>query len=375
MDHAAFDRIARLLGGASTRRRGIGAALAVLAGGAAASTAEAKPGHGKRPGASGRKPGPAGPCGPTGADNACKKDSQCCTGYCKKGKPGKTGRCRCIKAGKGCKDGQTCCGGAACANGLCTRKQQCTPDGGACTGETCCAGLTCRSGSCACTPNGQACTGQTCCGGDTCWNGTCQQPTKQVGEACTDGVDICANGSICRVLLPDAQTFTPPGTYCSLDTGLPCPPAGAPLPTTDCVGGWCSPTSPTAGICGIIDQVTNCTTSTDTCAGITGFGMLELVFPPVAWLCTVTVDNRPCRVNQASTYIVGPNCNSDDDCTTAGYPACVDFPASGSQCSYVGFTGLGAYCRDAQMACSSAGDCPAKPSLTPSCTGGYCAWS
>ncbi|MFM9108284.1 MAG: hypothetical protein ACKOWF_16470 [Chloroflexota bacterium] len=413
MDQRTFDRIVRVFGGSSSRRAGLRAALGALVSGVAApASAARRRGEAARTAttatdprsvATGAGPWPAGPCGPTGKDNACTKSAQCCTGYCKKGKKGKTGRCRCVKVGRKCVTGQTCCGGASCTNGKCTRSRPgptctasggacsgetccpgltcasgtcgCTPSGNACSSETCCAGLTCRGGTCACTPAGEACASQTCCTGQTCWNGSCQTPTKEVGQACTVGVDICNGGSICRVLLPDAQSFTLPGTYCSLDTGLACTPAGAPISTTSCVGGWCSPTSLTTGVCGIIDQVSACSAATDTCAGITGFGMVEFGIPPVGYICVLSVDGRPCRLSQNATYISAATCASDADCTTAGHPACVDIPASGTQCSYVGFTGIGSYCRDAQITCASAGDCPAKPSLTPSCNAGYCSWA
>ncbi|MGI9254712.1 MAG: hypothetical protein ACR2J8_13290, partial [Thermomicrobiales bacterium] len=66
MDGRRFDRIARLLGAAATRRQGIAAALGAVAG-VGALTAEGQPSMPKG------GPWPAGPCGPTGKDNRCTR--------------------------------------------------------------------------------------------------------------------------------------------------------------------------------------------------------------------------------------------------------------------------------------------------------------
>ncbi|MGI9254043.1 MAG: hypothetical protein ACR2J8_09865, partial [Thermomicrobiales bacterium] len=102
MDHASFDRFARLLGRATSRRAGIGAALAALTSGALATEAgAAKRTHG----AHGGKVKPAGPCGDgTVKDNRCRKNAECCTNICKtknKGKDG-SGRCRCQRKRRPC---------------------------------------------------------------------------------------------------------------------------------------------------------------------------------------------------------------------------------------------------------------------------------
>jgi hypothetical protein len=110
MDHSSFDRIARLLGGATTRRAGIGAVVASLASASLAGDIAAKA----------RRIEPAGPCGDgSGKDNRCTKGSECCTGYCRKGKNGKTGRCRCLKRGKTCTQNRNCCGSMPCTDGKC----------------------------------------------------------------------------------------------------------------------------------------------------------------------------------------------------------------------------------------------------------------
>ena len=120
MDHASFDRIAKLLGGATTRRRGLASALGAALGLAAATATVAEASARFSPDRK-RVAKPEGPCGNgSRKDNLCTKDKQCCTGYCQKGlknKDGK-GRCRCIRKGQPCKPSQTCCHGG-CNNGIC----------------------------------------------------------------------------------------------------------------------------------------------------------------------------------------------------------------------------------------------------------------
>ncbi|MFM9105368.1 MAG: hypothetical protein ACKOWF_01560 [Chloroflexota bacterium] len=274
MDQASFDRMARLIGGAVTRRAGIAAALGAALGGPAAvgaGTQEAgrrgDPGGGKDDGkgagrGEGAGPGteagsrPAGPCGDrTRKDNACRKDKDCCTGYCKKKKPGSNkdglGRCRCIKCGKACKPSQTCCGGLACMNGKCEKLTSCVTQGAACLASSqCCAGLACAGGVCvtgvatskacgtsdvcvaasaACThyaewrrdgdytidtfcllPNGDACTGDNDCASGNCKNGVCANFACDVCKSGCPSDDLdqtladAADGAVIRV---DAGTW------------------------------------------------------------------------------------------------------------------------------------------------------------------------
>ncbi|MGI9254858.1 MAG: hypothetical protein ACR2J8_14025, partial [Thermomicrobiales bacterium] len=129
MDQSSFDRIARLLGGAASRRSGMKAALGA-AFGLGALDAEAKShagkdkdrGHGN--GNGNGRPEPEGPCGNgSRKDNICTKDKDCCTGICntdagKKNAEGK-GRCRCMKKGKPCKATKNCCNTLTCNGGVC----------------------------------------------------------------------------------------------------------------------------------------------------------------------------------------------------------------------------------------------------------------
>jgi hypothetical protein len=122
MDQTSFDRITRLLGGATSRRSGVTAALGAALGlGGLTRVADAKQtGAGKNKG----KPGKEGPCGNGSRKaNICTKDKDCCTGLCntkagKKNIDGK-GRCRCVRNGSTCTANRNCCNGMTCANGVC----------------------------------------------------------------------------------------------------------------------------------------------------------------------------------------------------------------------------------------------------------------
>jgi hypothetical protein len=114
MDHATFDRIARMLGAATSRRAGIGAAAAAMIAGAASAGGIA---------AAGRRVSGEGPCG-DGAqrDNVCTRNADCCTGVCMKNPAGKRkkGRCRCYHRGERCAANRNCCGSLTCVEGRCT---------------------------------------------------------------------------------------------------------------------------------------------------------------------------------------------------------------------------------------------------------------
>ncbi|MFM9108623.1 MAG: hypothetical protein ACKOWF_18200 [Chloroflexota bacterium] len=236
MDQSSFDRIARLLGGAASRRAGLRAALGALTG-LAAGDALAKPGHGApaekaRTGAaaSGRRAKPAGPCGDgSGAANQCRKDKDCCTGYCKLGKTGKSGRCRCLKRGKPCTARQTCCGGAPCTNGTCPRRRRCLAAGAACTPKS------------------------TCCGKNVCVSGVCK-PGGPVpvatGKACDPDADTCADAAASCI---GYDSDDPEGTFCVLPTGTSC--AG----NNDCFSQDCDGSVCKAIVCDVCADPLACT--------------------------------------------------------------------------------------------------------------------
>lgn len=122
MEGRQFDRIARALAAAATRRAGLAALIGSVAGaGSAAAIAAARP-RGRR------TPGAEGPCKSTRRpDNVCTRDSECCTNICNR-KTGdrnrdRKGRCRCIRRGGPCTATHNCCSRAGqqmvCTRGVC----------------------------------------------------------------------------------------------------------------------------------------------------------------------------------------------------------------------------------------------------------------
>ena len=159
MDDLSFDRLARVLGSAVTRRAGFGAAIAALLPAAAAGRGHGRRGKGNgKDRAPSRDPRPEGPCGDgSRKDNVCTKDSQCCTNLCnkkigKKNLDGK-GRCRCLRRGKKCKSTSNCCKHLTCSGGVC---------GGGGISVTGANGATVTGGSGVFGNNPDQCSGTTC---------------------------------------------------------------------------------------------------------------------------------------------------------------------------------------------------------------------
>lgn len=172
MDGCRFDRISRVFAVAATRRQGLAAAAGVLAGGLASGAAA---NHGRGPAherGGGRKP-PAqqGPCGDgSGRANACKRNSECCTGVCRKPVGGRKGHCRCVRLGLACLADRNCCNAMTCVNNVCA-----PPRPPVCSFRTCAAGC-CEDGVCA---PGTA-IGACGIGGSAC-------------AACPQGLSLCCN--------------------------------------------------------------------------------------------------------------------------------------------------------------------------------------
>ena len=122
-------------------------------------------------------------CAPTGADDSCFVDSDCC-------EPNATcngGACCIPTGGTGCSFNECC--ETVCVEGTC-----CNPSGLSCSSvDECCDGLSCIGSEC-CLPSGSSCgTFDTCCGGTFCIGGICCIPS---GESCNSEVDCCGN-AIC----------------------------------------------------------------------------------------------------------------------------------------------------------------------------------
>lgn len=132
MDGPRFDQITRRFAAGQTRRRllgGLSGALATLLGLVVVTGGEAR-----------KKARIEGPCGNGGGKaNRCRRNRQCCTGYCKKRKRHKgkkqkvKGRCRCRKHNQACQEDRNCCPertGRSCRGGIC---QPSCGSGGPCT--------------------------------------------------------------------------------------------------------------------------------------------------------------------------------------------------------------------------------------------------
>lgn len=238
MDAYRFDALARALSAPGTRRRTLAAvvssALGVLAvGPAAVDEARAR----KKPRNKDRKDRgitAEGPCGNGSArKNRCKRDRQCCTNYCKKG------RCRCRKLNQSCTEDRNCCPertGRTCIEGAC-QTRTCLAQGTACPSElSCCMGLSCQDNECqpplpTCLAQGTACPGEApCCAGLICQDNACQPQT--CAETCQDGccagptceagttTDACgANGETCQVCAAGLQCLQ---GICDCGTGTVC---------------------------------------------------------------------------------------------------------------------------------------------------------
>jgi predicted outer membrane repeat protein len=213
MDQRTLDRFARLLGGATTRRRGLAAALGAAIGlPFLADDADAKQrrrgGTDKetKKGRNKGKPGAEGPCGNgSRKDNICKKDKECCTGICRKGLKNKDGqgRCRCLRRGKSCTEDKNCCNTLTCVNGVCGGGSPIP------TSDPCVEGVdTCADPNASCTtydaetPAGtycllpyrdSTCTKNADCACNSCFDGTC----ITCGCGGCPETAICASPTVC----------------------------------------------------------------------------------------------------------------------------------------------------------------------------------
>jgi hypothetical protein len=173
MDNNHFDGLARAFASRSSRRTGIAAALGAL--GAAITGRNVADGAAAGTRRRGKGPKPEGPCGDGSAkDNSCKKDKDCCTGYCN------NGRCRGVPLGGKCSAKQLCRGKAQCIGGICTRGNTPPPPPQGCTAVTCasgcCDGTTCvayaSQDESTCGTAGAACAA--CGAGLFCHSGVCE---------------------------------------------------------------------------------------------------------------------------------------------------------------------------------------------------------
>lgn len=188
-----FDRIVQRMASGLGRRRLLGAlsgGVAALLGLGAVSEGEARKNKKRKNRKKARVEGPCGNGGPKA--NRCKRNRQCCTGFCKKKRGKKYNRCRCRREGQSCTENRNCCPrqtGRTCIEGTCQLTELCIPLEGACSveGDPCCDGLDCIDNLCL----------PVSCGSDTCptgccdTNGDCVEPIDQNDELCGEGGQSC----------------------------------------------------------------------------------------------------------------------------------------------------------------------------------------
>ena len=181
MDAKRFDALTQSLSSSRTRRGAFGALLA----GALGLLSLPLPAAGRKPhhqhdARKRRNAAAEGPCGDgSGKANACKRDKDCCTGFCDQAK----GRCRCKKLGQGCDEDRNCCAKAdqpiSCLSGTCQRALACTPEGAVCgasgcTGASRISPATCNAAGECQAPPPVPCDDGNPCTSNSCLNGVCQ---------------------------------------------------------------------------------------------------------------------------------------------------------------------------------------------------------
>ncbi len=240
MDDQLFDRVARLIGSAGSRRDALRALLGAGLLGMAAAGADASKGKNHRKGArkqeqpkqEKRRPKKK-PCRkerPNRCGRACtnikndEKNCGACGNRCPDGESCVNGNCSCgagrIECDGACVTGNCCEGGSVAS---CTGDEQCCPgrgckglhsdpeNCGAC-GAGCFAGETCDGGLCLC---GE---GKIVCGG-ACVAGSCC--LGSVGDSCGDD-ETCCSPDGCKNLSNDAENCGTCGVACDSRTSDGC---------------------------------------------------------------------------------------------------------------------------------------------------------
>ncbi len=224
MDQTRFDAAAKALSAATTRRRGLGAAVAVLLGARVApEIAEAKrvqtEGFGPSPEPTKR------PCGDGSKKaNQCRTNGDCCTGLCEKqtqqrhrknkkhgNRHWKSGRCYCIASGEACAVDANCCSGI-CLDGVCGPVPACYFGNcdGCCDGDEC---ITQEQDEQQCGVHGEIC--MVCDGATTlCCDGVCSVPYWNINVdspasqsfSSTKGIAVSSDGLHLYIVSSDLGT-------------------------------------------------------------------------------------------------------------------------------------------------------------------------
>jgi hypothetical protein len=244
----------------------------------------------------------------TVATDTCFDGAATCTQYMADGAPAGT---YCLLPGGGTCAADGDCVSDGCADGLCE----------VLTTEACVAGIdTCADEVATCTvyttpgattdtfcllPTGETCAADAECVDDACVSGVCAVATS---NACTDGVDICADAN--AICTEYTVAGAPAGTYCLLDSDDVCT-ADAECETDACISGTCAVTTGEA-----------CTPGTSVCAE----GNAECVsYSPSA---TLAPAGTFCLLPRTATCTTSYQCASDDCDTDTGACASIPVPIS-----------------------------------------------
>lgn len=196
MDEGRIERVARALGGATSRRGAMAGVLAAMTTVMATPDLNARRGGG--PGGGGKNR-----CGRAKAK--CKDDRECCTGVCRPGSTGGQGRCACLAGGKSCTVTKNCCNGFVCREGRCQKRSGGGGGGdlGVGTGQACTPGEACANPAATCTTALIGCEGTRC--------------RLPIGQPCQEGKDCesgsCAGGVCATCSCPACKTACTP-TVC-----------------------------------------------------------------------------------------------------------------------------------------------------------------
>ena len=182
-----------------------------------------------------------------------------------------------------------------------------------------------------------------------------------LGEPCNASTDTCADGGSCREYFELAQSNLGRfGTYCTSDTGSPCPPVEGEPPSTwmgtTCVGGFCAYQNGdqnVPGVCGEQLEVTTCL-GNGACISDNFYGNYEMQVPATC----VYVNNAYATIKDWSA---GSACTQDSDCAENQF--CMATSLVGDNpCNVAYFAG---YCvLEGRYNCMGTYNCPERTGYT-----------
>jgi hypothetical protein len=158
MDDCRFDNWTRSIAGESTRR----SAIKKLTAGAAALFTLARAELGIAQAADVTLEANC-----KGNNEKCKRDKECCSKKCKRGK------CKCAGQGASCKRDKGCCSGVCRNSGGGSGKCQCGDKGDFCNNNSDCCSKVCRDNNCRCIRGGDRCSENKECCSRRCSSGFC----------------------------------------------------------------------------------------------------------------------------------------------------------------------------------------------------------